>query len=180
MKFDENPVSQAMVTGRIQVVADGQTLTRLIDENGELVTDRTAPCGYVGTRILFDLLNLTKAVSLLKRGNVGLYEQYRSEFTGERFDLLFERLSDNAVRICYQDRTTKSKSVEHPAPPAEVALGASVELDELCDQVISCDERLLKFAREADLDVEEPPLAAISEIVSELERLREDYEGFPQ
>ncbi|MBO4249269.1 hypothetical protein IL252_15745 [Halomicrobium sp. IBSBa] len=180
VEFDENPVSQGMITGRIQVVADEQILTRRIDEQGEPVTDSTVPDGYVGTRVLFDLLNLTKVVSSLKHGNVGLYEQCRSEFTGERFDLVFERLSDHAVRVCYQDRTTKSKSVEYPAPPAEVALGASVELDKLCDQVITCDEQLLKFAREANLNVEDPPLAAISDIVSELQKLQEDYDGFPQ
>lgn len=176
---NERPVSQAMVTGSIRISVDGEVLTRHVDENGDAVQYDNYPVDYVGTRVLFDLLNLTKEIRALKRGEISLYEQRRVQFDGEQFDVIFERLSDDAVRVAFQARTTTSGSFEYSVPPADAALGAAVDVDELCDEIVRCDEELLNFARNEGLDTEEPPLAAIEEMMAEIQELQERYGGFP-
>lgn len=141
VRDDPEPSMAVMTRGGIAVRIDGERLNRYSREDDLSWIHDWNP-EYAGEHVLMDTIDLVEYAVALRTGEMGVYDSVRLELAESPSVFVFERLSDDDLRIAFQTRATDEEHRQH-LPPTDVARGSVVSIDEFCAEVLDCAQEVV-------------------------------------
>ena len=171
IEIDRDPVPSipAQISGRLRITVGGSPL---MIYRGDQLDSHDGWRPIHGELLGVNLLNIYDSLLAIQDGSVGPYEteQARLETTSQY--LVFERLSENHLRVVfrvYPPETDTQPTFAHPASEC----GYPVLLDELCREAAECGQMFIAAAEEFDHRLDQSPIPEIQEAVKQLSTTRD-------